>query len=314
MTEVTIVIPAYNEGVELAANLVTIADHLHGFACSYAFDFVVVDDGSTDESYDLACRFARFRKNVTVLHFERNRGLGAALRAGFEHARGEYVVAVDADLSYRVGVIIELLDAIEAENADIAMASAYMPGGTVANVPWTRKILSREANRFLSLATNGRYSTLTCMVRAYRRSFLTRLHSGADGMEVSPELVFAALRAGGKVIEVPAALEWSFERAAGTSRLNWRRLFVHVGGVLRCGLRYRPALYLAIPGLFPGLLPLVIAAMLLSHVSAQVFALGTVLTVLIQYTSLAVFAGQAASFFGTAFFTRRRQAARYSKP
>jgi glycosyltransferase involved in cell wall biosynthesis len=314
MTNVTVVIPVYNEAARLAENLATTLDFLQGYDKVYHFDYVVVDDGSSDDSYEVARRIARVRQDFQVIRFAENRGVGAALRAGFRRASGEYVVTLDSDLSYSPDVVIAVLNAIQFESADIALASAYMPGGSVSNVPWLRKVLSREANRFLSMATNGRYATLTCMVRAYRRSTLAGLFCDANGPELNAELLFAALRAGAKVTEVPAHLAWTHERANDSSRLNWPRLGRVVWGVLRAGLHHRPALWLAIPGLIPGLLPFVVAALLLMRVSPQILAIGTVATLIVQYVSLGIFAGQTASFFGVSYFTRRRQAVRFSKP
>ena len=312
MTDVTVLVPVYNEGIALAGNLAATYECLQKYDRTYNFDYIIIDDGSSDNSYAAARLFARSHENVQLVHFEKNSGLGAALRTGFERAGGQYIVTLDADLSYRPDVVITLLEALDSEGADVAMASPYMAGGSVANVPWFRKILSREANRFLSLATSGRYSTLTCMVRAYRKSALAGLRIDADGMEVSPELAFAAIRSGARVVEIPARLEWSAGRAAGSSRLNWARLGRHIAGVLQCGFRFRPTLYLAIPGLFPGLLPIVIATLLMMHASRQALAIGTAVTVAVQYVSLAIFAGQAASFFGVTFFARRRSSVRRS--
>jgi hypothetical protein len=193
----------------------------------------------------------------------------------------------------------------------MALASAYMPGGEVVNVPWSRKLLSREANRFLSMATNGRFSTLTCMVRAYGSAALHALESTADGMEVNPELVFAALKNGYRVVEVPARLKWTADR---TGRFSLRRTLEHMFGVLQSGLRHRPALWLGIPGLIPGLLPLVVAVLLLTRTPVATGAIVVTITLIVQYVSLAIFAGQTATFFGMSYLTRRRQAARITKP
>jgi len=308
-TTVSIIVPAYNEGIGLAANLKAIDAYLEPFRDRYDFELILVDDGSTDDTALAAERFAHGRGDAVLLRHDRNLGLGAALRTGFTRASGDYLITLDSDLSYGPQYAIRMLEAMEQQGADIVLASAYMPGGSVANVPWIRRMLSREANRFLSLATNARLHTLTCMVRAYRASAIRPLAATSNGMEANPEILFAALRRGARVVEIPARLEWTIERARGASRLNVKRAWSHFLGVLRCGFSYRPALLLGIPALLP-LLPMVAAVLLLLHVSPQVFAAGMLAAIVVQYTSLAILAGQATTFLGKNLITHKRHAPR----
>lgn len=303
MTSVTVVVPAYNEGSQLAASLVTLSDHFAIYSSTHEFNFVIVDDGSADETREVALRFARFRPNVCVLEHERNLGLGAALRNGFAHSSGEFTVVLDADLSYHPSVAMQLLEYLELHGGDIAVASPYLRGGTVENVPFLRRILSREANRILSLAANGRYATFTCMVRAYRTSFLKRIAFHANGMENSAEILLVAIRKQAAIVEIPARLCWSEQRRAGPVRLRVGSVIRHTLATLRLAFTFRPSLWLAVPGLFPGLLPLVVAVFALAHAKPSTLALAAAVTVGIQYSSLAIFAGQLGSFFARA--TRR---------
>lgn len=297
MTSVSVVVPAYNEGVAFAGVLATLADYfaLHR-SCGYEFRYVIVDDGSTDDTYSVARAFARWHENVLLLRHPQNCGLGAALRTAFQRVDTDLAVVLDADLSYSPATAMELIEALERENADIALASPYMRGGSVVNVPPLRRLLSREANRILSLATSGRIATLTCMVRAFRVRSLEQLSFEGDRMEAVPELLLCALRSKMTVVEIPATLQWSAERRLGGGRVRLSRLASQTWATLRLAFRHRPALWLAVPGLFPGLLPLVAAILLLLHVSPFTFAVGTAITVIVQYTSLAIFGGQLATF------------------
>ncbi|MGC1381406.1 MAG: glycosyltransferase family 2 protein, partial [Candidatus Baltobacteraceae bacterium] len=278
--------------------------HQHG---GYEFNYLIVDDGSRDETYALAQTFARWRKGVRVLHHERNRGLGAALRTAIAEIDSDLAVVLDADLSYSPATAMELIETLEREHADIALASPYARGGCVRNVPLLRRVLSSEANRLLSLATSGRYATLTCMVRAYRVSALRQLEFRNDGMEAIPEMLLFALRQRMSVVEIPAALVWSDERrAAGGGRLRCSKLAARVTHTFLMACRHRPTLWLAVPGLFPGLLPLVIAILLIMRVSGPTLAIGTTATIVIQYSSLAFFGGQLTAFIGRRFSNRHR--------
>lgn len=308
MTSVTVVIPAYNEGDAFASGLVTLRDYfsLHS-SCGYDFHYVIVDDGSTDDTYAAAQAFARWHDNVCVLQHSRNRGLGAALRTAFQRLETELAVVLDADLSYSPATGMELIEALERENADIALASPYMRGGAVLNVPPVRRILSREANRVLSLAASGRFATLTCMVRAYRVAALKQLEFSGDRMEAVAEMLLCALRRKMTVVEIPATLRWSAERRRGGNRVSVSRLAAQTWATLRLAFRHRPALWFAVPGLFPGLLPIVVAVLLVLRVSAFAFTVGTAITVIVQYTSLAVFVGQLGAFFARRLHRRHHR-------
>lgn len=305
MTGVTVIVPAYNEGPAFAGALQTIATHLASHEQAYHFSYLIVDDGSNDETSAVAAAFARRFERVRVLRHGENRGLGAALRTAFESVSTDVAVVLDADLSYSPATAMLLIETLERERADVALASPYANGGSVVNVPPLRRVLSREANRFLSLATNGRYATLTCMVRAYRVAALRRLEFRGDRMAAIAEMLLCALRQNLRVVEVPATLAWSQARRNGGRRISLPRITSQICATLLLGCRYRPALWLALPGLFPGLLPLVVALLLAFRVDRATLAIGTTATIVIQYTSLALFTGQITAFIRQKINQRR---------
>jgi hypothetical protein len=198
---------------------------------------------------------------------------------------------------------------MQRKGADLVLASPYMRGGSVANVPFLRRVLSREANRFLSFATGGRYATATCMVRAYRRDFFQNIVICEDRMEVNPELFFKAIKAGAVIVEIPARLDWGKERARTRAGIDVRRTCKQIGRTLHYGVAHRPAVLLALPGILPGVLPLIVTSMLLLHASVKTIAVVTLVTMIIQNTSLALFAGQL-TLFGRTVLRQSRAAAK----
>ena len=177
MTRVTVVVPAYNEGETFAGALVTIADYFSKHrGGGYDFNYLIVDDGSRDETYAVASSFAGRRSDVRVLQHDRNRGLGAALRTAFAAIDSDIAVVLDADLELHARDGNGTDRTARTRRCGHRSGIAYAHGGSVSNVPLLRRILSREANRLLSLATCGRFATLTCMVRAYRVEALRRLN------------------------------------------------------------------------------------------------------------------------------------------
>jgi glycosyltransferase involved in cell wall biosynthesis len=246
---VTIVLPAYNESAVLQDGFLAIDGYLRTLAGQYRFEFLLVDDGSTDGTAEIADRLAADRADVRVLHHPTNLGVGRAFRTAFRHCRGDQVVTLDVDLSYEPRHIGLMLDKLRETRAQVVLASPYMKGGRISNVPWLRRTLSVWANRFLSLFAPGRLSTLTCMVRAYEGDFIRSLVLRATGLEVMPETVYKTMIMRGRIAQVPAHLDWSRQLAAGTKRRSSTRIGRQMIGTLLSGFIFRPFMFFILPGL-----------------------------------------------------------------
>jgi glycosyltransferase involved in cell wall biosynthesis len=245
---VSLVVPAYNEASIVARNLGELCRQMELLENEYRWEMVIVNDGSTDETGTLAEAFAKSRENIHVLHHRTNFGLGQAFRTAFDYCQGDYVITLDMDLSYSPDHIPKLLSVIAETNAKIVVASPYMEGGRISHVPWLRKKFSIWANRFLSLASKGRLSTLTGMVRAYEGKFLRSLNLKATGMEINPEILYKATLLGAELEEVPATLDWHFARTKGEKRRSSMKLLRHTLSVLLSGFLFRPVMFFLIPG------------------------------------------------------------------
>jgi glycosyltransferase involved in cell wall biosynthesis len=264
---VSVVVPAYNEAAIMQKNLVRLCEYMESLEDRYRWEIIFVNDGSTDGTGELAEAFARTRENVYVLHHARNMRLGHALRFAFEHCRGDYVVTMDIDLSYSPDHIARLLTAIREGGAKIAIASPYMMGGKVSHVPWTRRILSRWANRYLSFAAKGKWHTLTGMVRAYDRRFLNNLDLSATDVEINTEILFKAQLLKARVVEIPAHLDWSLQKAAGASRRSSMKILRAVMSYLFSGFIFRPVIFFILPGFVLMLLSLYPISWVFIHTS-----------------------------------------------
>ena len=106
---VSVLVPGYNEEAVIEDNLQVLCDHMRELEDRYRWELVFVDDGSTDRTAMLADRFALSHPNVRVFHHPVNFGLGQALKYGFSHCRGDYIVTLDIDLSYSPDHIERLL-------------------------------------------------------------------------------------------------------------------------------------------------------------------------------------------------------------
>lgn len=285
---VSYVLPAFNEAGIIESNLAELYGYLSRLHEGESFELVVVNDGSSDETGILADAFAAAHHGVSVHHHVTNQGLNAALKSGFLRARGDAVVTLDIDLSYAPYHIALMLQALAETGAAIVLASPYARGGQVVNVPWSRKTLSAWANHYLSLAAAGKVRTLTCMVRAYNASPVRDLIQRAN-VELDSTVVFEALRNQMCVVEVPSRLEWR-RNEAGAARRSSMKVFAHCLSVLKTGINYRPSILLALPGLIPGLFPLVIAVLLILRASRTMVVDWTAATITLQILSM-MFAG-----------------------
>ena len=232
---VSIVVPAYNEASIVEKHLSILCEYMESLEDQYRWEMIFVNDGSTDDTGELAEAFAKTRNNIHVFHHKVNLRLSQALRYAFNNCHGDYVVTLDLDLSYSPDYIGKMLDMIRKTSAKIVVASPYMKGGKVSNVPWLRRTLSFWANRFLSIAAKNDLSTLTCMVRAYDRKFLSSLN--LTTMDINQEIIFKAKMLGARIVEVPAHLNWivkrSMDRKIGSSMEVFRGVISNLFWVFR---------------------------------------------------------------------------------
>ena len=246
---VSIVLPAFDEAAILRDHVVVLLDYLKTLSSRYRFELVIVNDGSRDQTGAIAAELASEFDGIRVFDHRRNFGLGQALKTGFAQCRGQYVVVLDIDLSYGPEHVAILLERITRTGARLVLASPYMRGGRVVNVPWLRVVFSRVANWFLARASGQRISTMTCMVRAIDGRFLRSLHLRSTGMDVMPEMIHKAKLLRASIEEVPAELNWARQNSVGGKRRSSLRIVRQIFGTTVSGFILRPFTFLLVPGL-----------------------------------------------------------------
>jgi glycosyltransferase involved in cell wall biosynthesis len=212
-------------------------------------EVVVVDNGSEDGSGEIA------RSAGARVIDEPVRGYGQAYQAGFDAAEGDYVVMIDADLTYDFEEIPRFVEELDA-GADLVM------GNRLENVqPGAMSLTSRIGNPILSGFLNMLYRTpigdAHCGMRAFRRDVLPRLDLRSTGMEFASEMVIRAAREHLEIRELPIALH----QRGGESKLSplrdgWRHL--------RLMLVYSPNFLFMIPGAVMVILGALVIALVLS--------------------------------------------------
>ena len=253
---VSLVVPGYNEADIVENNLDVLCDYMETLEDRYSWELIFINDGSTDETGDLAETCSLSNDKIIVLHHPYNFRLGQALRYAFSQCSGDYVVVLDLDLSYSPEHIVKMLDKMIQSKAKIVIASPYMDGGRVDNVPWFRMILSKWANRYLCMTASrdkfsDRITTITGMVRAYDRRFLDKLNLKAMDVDINFEIIYKAMILRARIVEIPAHLNWSQNKSSKKAkRKSTLRISRSIVQSLISGFLFRPFMFFVIPGIF----------------------------------------------------------------
>jgi dolichyl-phosphate beta-glucosyltransferase len=199
----SIVIPANNEARRLPATLAAIAEYLE--SSGRDAEVLVVDDGSTDGTADAARAVQGAAMPPQVLEFERNRGKGAAVRAGMLAARGDYVLFMDADNSTHVAEAERLLAVAEAETP-VVVGSRYIDRESIKiKQPWYRVALSRAGNRMIQMILLKGVRDTQCGFKLFRRdaAHILAARLTRERFSFDMELLVIAKSLGYGVREVP---------------------------------------------------------------------------------------------------------------
>lgn len=137
--KVSIIIPAYNEQGVIMASIRETIKVFDGFGCPY--EIIVVDDGSSDKTYDEALKAASLNKDIIVRRNKENYGKGRALKVGFRHASGDYVVFLDADMELHPAQLSTFFDIMALDEVDAVIGSKRHPNSRL-NYSLQRKLIS----------------------------------------------------------------------------------------------------------------------------------------------------------------------------
>jgi glycosyl transferase family 2 len=243
---VSVVLPCLNEEDAVGS---VVREAFEGLgALGVRGEVIVVDNGSTDRSVARA-----EAAGAKVVH-EPRRGYGRAYLTGLRTARGEFIVLADADGTYDLRRLRDLVAPLQ-DGRDVTLGSRLRGAIEPGAMPWSHRWIGNPLlTRFLNLVYGIGVSDAHCGIRAVRRSALPRLDLHATGMEFASEMVLKAARRGLDVAEVPVA----YRRRRGKSKLSrYRDAWRHV----RLMLLHSPTTLFLIPG---GLLFIVGAVVMLA--------------------------------------------------
>lgn len=189
----TIVLPCFDEAGNVADAIRQAAAAAAG--CSHEYEIVIVDDGSGDETSEIAAAFAAADRRVRLIIHQSNRGYGAALRSGIEAARMPWVLLTDADLQFDLR---ELEDFVEiAQRAD-----AVVGWRILRQDPVHRRLNAAAWNRLVRALFHLPVRDVDCAFKLVRRGLLADVAIHSAGAMISTELMVRLLAAGARVEEI----------------------------------------------------------------------------------------------------------------
>lgn len=202
---ISIVIPIYNE----RENLLALAEQVRQAMASQAYELILVDDGSSDGSQAVLLDLAAQWPEIRALRLMRNYGQSTALQAGFDAAKGEFIVTLDGDLQNDPADILPLVEMLKAM-PDVDVVSGWRKERQDAAL--SRRLPSMIANRIISAVTRVKLHDYGCALKAYRAKIIHGLRLYGELHRFIPAL---AAEAGARIVEVPVRHR---ARVAGQSK------------------------------------------------------------------------------------------------
>jgi len=208
--EFSLIIPTLNERDNILVLLELVRKNLEG--CSH--EVIVVDDDSSDKTWELVEQYAQSHPGIKVIRRLNRTGLSAAVLEGFEHAHGQFLGVMDADLSHDPALLSPLVEAMRS-GCEMAVASRRIAGGGADQWPWFRRLYSGVATFLAKLWLGASISDPMSGYFAIRREVLNSCQPNPRGYKIMLEL---ATRAQIKSIkEIPLIFK---DRKQGYSKLT----------------------------------------------------------------------------------------------
>lgn len=204
--KISVIMPAYNEAYRIANGITETIATLENSGCSW--ELVVMDDGSTDQTYEIAKNYEeKFPGRVVVKKNPFNLGKGRALKKAIHFITGAYTVFLDADLDLNPVQIQTLFDIMKLDNADVVIGSKMHPN-SVVNYPWHRRIISVVyyllVKALFGLPCRDTQTGLKLFRTEVLRNVLPRLLVKKFAFDI--ELLINAHRLGYKITDAPIVI------------------------------------------------------------------------------------------------------------
>mgnify|MGYP001338544695 FL=1 len=200
----TVAIPLYNESATIPY-LKSRLDLMLEKSNHNNLKILFVDDGSSDDTYQLLINHFSSLDNCKIVKHEINQNLNGFLKTVIELCDTEFVVFLDSDCTFDPLNIFEMVELLQ-PNIDIVNGSPYHPHGSVEGVKKGRLLISNGANFIYKLLINKDVYTYTSIFKMYRTSKIKNINLNTPGFVSVSELFIKCILNGAKVVEYPCTL------------------------------------------------------------------------------------------------------------
>jgi glycosyltransferase involved in cell wall biosynthesis len=210
-----VVMPVYNEAATVAGVIKTV------LAQRPVQQLVIVDDASSDGTWDKLQPLAQTEPRIKLVRHEVNQGKGAALRTGLAHATSPVVIIQDADLEYDPSEYFRLLTPILSGKADVVFGSRFLgsPSGHRVLYYW-HSVGNKILTTFSNMATGVNLTDMEVCYKTFRREIIQKIKIEEDRFGFEPEITAKVARLKVRIFEV--AISYSGRTYAEGKKIGWR--------------------------------------------------------------------------------------------
>lgn len=209
---ISIIVPAYNEEGVIGTFIEKFMDELN---LNEHYELIIVNDGSKDSTESIVRKYMKRHKFIRLLNHKVNSGIGKALETGISEARGNYIITMDSDLTHPISLIPKLVECCK--HNDVCIASRYIKGGGMKNVPLWRIFISKSVNTLLGILLFCNVKDITAGFKVYKAEKIKKIKIKRKGFESQAEIMVYLMKKHCKFKEIPFILK---NREIGISKFN----------------------------------------------------------------------------------------------
>lgn len=226
LNRLSVVIPVYNERDTLLDLLERVR------SVDIPKEIILVDDGSTDGTRELIRESVERRLDgVRVFYHDANRGKGAAVRTGFEHATGEIILVQDADLEYDPREYHALIAPIVDGRADVVYGSRFLGGGAHRVHLFWHRVANGLLTTLSNMMTNLNLTDMEVCYKVFRADVVKRLRLRSNRFDFEPEITAKVARMRCRIYEVP--ISYAGRDYEEGKKIGWRDGVVALWTILK---------------------------------------------------------------------------------
>ena len=199
----SIIIPVYNEKIQILKNIIKINDY---FFKKFPFEIIIIDDGSDKRVINY--KLEKFVKNLKILTNEKNYGKGYSIRRGIKEAKGDIILSTDIDLSTSINQFENLYKELQKSN-DIVIGSRSVKNSKILiSQNFSRKVAGRLFNQIVRIFTGLKFNDTQCGFKLYKRTKISKLISKCfiNKFCIDVEILYLAKKSKLQVSEI--GIEW----------------------------------------------------------------------------------------------------------